>query len=156
MKHSGKKHLLSSLVYIILIGAIGWQSYILYRFKKSEELPETKNSFRVFLQGNVRKPGLYLIPEGTTEFEILKVAGIRPTSDLSNFFLTNQISGNDSFYIGTLDKPISTIPPVSARLEFFIGEVNIISKEGESSPQRDGLMINPGDRIITESSAQAE
>ena len=70
MKHSGKKHLLSSLVYIILIGAIGWQSYSYQQ--KSEELRSKK--FIPCIPGNVRKPGLYLIPEGTTEFEILKVA----------------------------------------------------------------------------------
>ena len=144
-------------IYLILVGTIVWQGWLLYRQLQPENSFPKGAMIDVMVGGNVRQPGRYRVTEGTTQFEILQVAGIRPTSDLSTFNLTMQLDSADKLEVGTLDKPVKAKEePFTARLEFFFGEISVIGGDGRSVPQHEGLAISPGDRILTEASSQAE
>ncbi|MBN1306472.1 MAG: LCP family protein, partial [Chitinispirillaceae bacterium] len=111
----------------------------------------------VTVEGNVRRPGRYRVARGTTQFEILQVAGVRPTSDLSMLSLTAQIDSAGELTVGTLEKAVGVSEEsISVGLEFFFGELSVVSIDGRSIPQHEGLTISPGDRILTEASSQAE
>ncbi|MDD5674434.1 MAG: LCP family protein, partial [Chitinivibrionales bacterium] len=111
----------------------------------------------VNVQGDVGQPGKYRVPQGATRFEILKVAGIRPTSDLSALALTQQVAANENVAVPAMPAPVALVPEKpAARLEFFLGDLNIIDRDGRNRPQQEGLMLNNGDRVLTEAKTQAE
>lgn len=143
-------------VYGVLLTGIAWQGMELLRSTRDPGVISDLKSFHVRVDGNVRRPGVYSVPEGTTQFEILKVAGIRPTSDISQFILSNQIEENSALNIGTLDEPVQLAQAQAARLEFFFGEISVIASDGRSAPSYEGLTIATGDRVLTEASSQAE
>lgn len=152
-----KKRILFSTIYLTLLAGIAWQGFYLYKYTRPYSKMEGLRSLRVEVNGNVRRPGIYQIPEGTTEFEILKVAGIRPTSDISGFGLVNQLEENSKVNVGTLENAVSIQPgPPLPRLEFFLGEISVVASDGSSTPQHEGLVLSKGSRILTEASAQAE
>ena len=144
-------------LYTVLLGAIGWQGVALVRQIRPTSAVYTDRTVEVMVKGNVRRPGRYKVANGTTQFEILKVAGIRPTSDLSLFNLASQLDSTGELDVGTLDQPVGVKDAtLSGRLEFFFGEMSVIGGDGRSVPQHEGLAVSPGDRIITEASSQAE
>jgi hypothetical protein len=145
-----------NILCIILTGVIAAQMYNLFRDFHTQKKFNTLKSFKVNVTGNVRNPGIYQAVNGTTQFEILKVAGIRPTSDLSSFKLFNQISDSTNLDVGTRDAIKTDLKPLTAHLEFFFGELSLIAGDGRSLPQHSGLTINQADRIITEDASQAE
>jgi hypothetical protein len=110
----------------------------------------------VTIQGNVLNPGSYRVTPGVTQFEILKVAGIRPTSDISSFDLTRQISGDQQLEVGTKPQPVAMKPVTAATLEFLMGQVNVIASDGKSRIVAQGTEIAEGDRILADEKAQAE
>lgn len=144
------------IVYVILIAFSGWQGYQLFRNYRAPHASHLAKSIQVRVSGNVRNPGMYRVLEGTTQFEILKVAGIRTTSDLSMFQLFNQVADSANLEVGTREPVKIDQKSSNAILEFFFGELSVIAKDGRSLPQHSGLTINPGDRIITEDGSQAE
>ena len=152
-----KKRLIVSSVYLVMGLFIAFQ---LARFTfgtADSGDPFPSNDCFVDIEGNVMRPGSYRVTPGVTQFEILKVAGIRPTSDISLFDLTRQISGNQQLEVGTMPNPISLKnQPAPVRLEFSMGELNIVAVDGRSRAVEEGLEINAGDRILTEEKAQAE
>ncbi|MBN1604089.1 MAG: LCP family protein [Chitinispirillaceae bacterium] len=157
MKH--KKNgfrLLKNMLYILIAGVIALQVYTLYRTHHTPKQSNTLDSIQIHVSGNVRNPGVYRALKGTTHYEILKVAGIRPTSDLSALRLFNQVTDSANLEVGTRDAVKVDLKPVTARLEFFFGELSVIAGDGRSLPQHSGLTINQGDRIITEEASQAE
>ena len=157
LRMRGRFSVVTFLIYSVLLAGIIWQGVLLYRQLRPNVMSVKRSMIDVKVGGNVRKPGWYRIPIGTTEFEILKVAGIRPTSDLSMFSLTQQLDSADNLEVGTLDKAVSAKKEqLSARLEFFFGEVSVIGADGRNVPQHEGLAISQGDRILTEASSQAE
>ncbi|HEX2958519.1 MAG TPA: FecR domain-containing protein [Chitinispirillaceae bacterium] len=144
------------IIYALLISFSAWQLFqLLYNFRMPHSSHRVK-SYQVRVSGNVRNPGMYRAIEGTTQFEILKVAGIRPTSDLSMFQLFNQVGDSTDLQVGTREPVKLDLKTTSAILEFFFGELSVIAKDGRSLPQHSGLTINPGDRVITEDGSQAE
>lgn len=153
-----KKHsIFVSGLYVVLLVAIVWQGFSLYRQLRPVYGGETGQMVDVMVRGNVRRPGKYKVAYGTTQFEILKVAGIRPTSDLSYFNLAAQLDSTGEMKVGTLDQPVGVKEDaLSARLEFFFGEMSVVGGDGRSVPQHEGLAISTGDRILTEASSQAE
>jgi hypothetical protein len=111
----------------------------------------------VNIQGNVLHPGKYRIPSGMTHFEILKVAGIRPTSDISSFDLAQQVSGDKQLDVGTMPNAVSIKKqPDNVRLEFSLGQISIIGRDGKSRPVEEGQAIAAGDRVLSEEKSQAE
>jgi hypothetical protein len=147
----------TALIYTALLAGAVWQGLLLVRQLRPDLKKVRRSMIDVRVDGNVRKPGWYRIPLGTTEFEILKVAGVRPTSDLSMFSLTQQVDSADNIKVGTLEKAVGLKKePFTARLEFFFGEVSVIGADGRNVPQHEGLAISQGDRILTEASSQAE
>jgi len=147
---------LSMSAYILLMAGIFWQCMGIIRYLHPvSEFPKI-HQVKVNITGNVRMPGLYAAPEGTSQFEILKVAGIRSTSDISAFNLTSQIDSNTQMQVGTLDKPAKVDDAALMRLEFYYGQINAIAGDGSSISGHEGLVFNQGDRIQTEASSQAE
>jgi hypothetical protein len=155
LQHKSMK-LLQNFLYVLIAGIISLQAYHLFRTLRVPKQQNALKSFQIRVNGNVRNPGLYRAVEGTTPFEILKVAGIRPTSDLSNLYLFSQVTDTTNLDVGTRDAVKVDLKPQNARLEFFFGELSVIAADGRSLPQHSGLTINPGDRIITEEASQAE
>ena len=155
---SSKKNLFSrfiiSLVYLALIGGLLWQGYNLISDFKSKQAIGSIESIVVNINGNVKQPGRYKVPLGTTNFEILKVAGIRTTSDLTPFNLSAQVESDQDVTVDTLKSPVAI--KASVRLEFFFGEVTIISAEGRDRTSQEGMSIDEGNRILTEEKSQAE
>lgn len=141
-------------IYLALTGGLIWQSIELISVFRSKQSIGPIESITVNIDGNVDHPGRYRIPLGTTNFEILKVAGVRTTSDLTPFNLSAQIEPDQNITVDTLESPVAV--KASARLEFFFGEVTIISTEGRDRIQQEGMSIDEGDRILTEEKSQAE
>ncbi len=154
MSRKSRRRKIAFLVYAFLVSVILWQSFSLIKYTRSSGKIKGLKTFQVTVDGNVRRPGLYSVPEGTTQFEILKMAGVRPTSNLSSFNLSSQISENARLEVGTLDKPAGAT--LAARLEFYFGELNVISSDGRNRPVNDRMEITSGDRVLTEASTQAE
>lgn len=145
------------LIYAVLIAAIAWQGLHLFRSTSTDNQLSSKQTIDVYIDGNVRRPGKYRVSWGTTGFEILKVAGVRSTSDLSSVNLTGPIDSTGAITVGTLASPAQIKEDqIGARLEFFFGEISVTGSDGRSIPQHEGLAISPSDRIQTEASSQAE
>ena len=123
-------------IYLILIGATLWQGFLLLRHSQPRYGGTDIAMIDITVEGNVRRPGRYRVARGTTQFEILQVAGVRPTSDLSMLSLTAQLDSSDELTVGTLEKAVGVSEePLSVRLEFFFGEISIVSVDGRSVPQ---------------------
>jgi hypothetical protein len=156
MRRNGPS-LVTICVYITLIAAVLWQGISLFREFTPHKSRAGGSMIDVYVDGNVRRPGKYRVIEGTTGFEILKVAGVRSTSDLSTVDLSSVIDSTSAINVGTLDNPAKiNEEALAARLEFFFGEISITGGDGRSIPQHEGLAISPGDRIQTEASSQTE
>lgn len=134
--------------------AIIWQSIKFISELKSKQSLNSFESIVVNIEGNVKQPGHYRVPVGTTTFEILKVAGVRTTSDLTPFNLTAQVESEKDISVGTLKSPVTI--KLNVRLEFFFGEIAIISSEGRDRLPQEGMSIDEGNRILTEEKSQAE
>ncbi len=142
------------LVYVLMACGIAWQGYSLVQ---SIRRPADIGSLRkidVTIEGNVERPGVYRVAEGATHFEILKVAGVRMNSDLTPFNLTAQVREDQRINVGNLDRPVSLTS--NARLEFYLGELDIIGADGMTRPVQEGMSIDEGDRVMTQEKAQAE
>ncbi len=104
----------------------------------------------VTIEGNIKKPGTYYVPYGTTKFEILRVAGITQSSDLKNLDIYAEASEGENMNVGTLDKDVS-LKSVSTTakpcvVNFFVGDVSISGKYGSRKPDRD-VPVFEGDKI---------
>ncbi|MFW6220908.1 MAG: LCP family protein [Fibrobacterota bacterium] len=154
MERRKRRRIVRNSIYAVLLLAIGLQAFLFVRdFRAPAQLPDSE-SFEVSIQGNIKKPGTYRVAEGTTHFEILQVAGVRSTSDITPFNLTAQIESGQDLTVGELDQPVALKDNV--RLEFLLGEISILSKDGRLRPQQEGMSITEGDRVITDEQAQAE
>ncbi len=154
MGHSKKRTAFHFVIYTAILSAFAWQSYKLFIDLRSRGSRNALESIVVNVNGNVKRPGRYEVPYGTSHFEILRVAGIRNTSDLTPFNLTAQVESDQEMDVGTLEKPVAV--KANARLEFFFGEITIISAEGRDRIPQEGMSIDEGDRILTEEKSQAE
>ncbi|HMA63675.1 MAG: LCP family protein [Fibrobacterota bacterium] len=157
MSASLRLRLFSYAVYAVLITGIAFESYSLVKQSGVFGKQQALSTYRINIEGNIRKPGWYAVPEGTTHFEILKVAGVRPTSDLSVINLASQIGNNQSIRVGTLDKPvIVTDRQEHAKVEFFFGDAQITHTDGKTSSLQSGNNVLPGERIQVRGVSQAE
>ena len=145
-----------SVIYLVMILFIAWQATRLITIAGRMSSNSSSDDCLVTIQGNVIRPGTYRVAPGMTHFEILKVAGIRPTSDISGFDLFHQISGDQQMDVGTMPNPVTIKKAGTVNLEFFMGQVGIIAADGKSRSIEEGLEIAEGDRILTEEKAQAE
>ena len=145
------------LVYGVLIAGIAWEAKGLPGLLSGEADFPRIHSVNIDVYGDVRRPGVYRVPEGTTQFELLEAAGIRPTSDLSGINLMSAVTGTDEIAVGSREQQVVLSAPGAApRLESFFGDVTLTAKDGRAVPVQDGITIHEGDAVITASSSQAE
>jgi hypothetical protein len=152
-----KIRLLTYTIYLCLTVGIFFEGVTIARQTGALGTHTIIRTCKINLEGNIRKPGWYVAPEGTTQFEILKVAGVRPTSDLSLINLSSQIGNDQNIRIGTLEKPVSISNRSEVgRVEFFYGEVNTTHQDGKTAVIQLGQNISPGDQLQSQNASQAE
>lgn len=143
--------------YALLLAGIGWQAYRIAGHLGKPVAIEHKDHHIVYVSGNVDRPGRYRVPDGTSRFELLRVAGVRPTSDISTLDLMGQLDDDEGVSVGTLSSPAAVAARGNdVRLEFFLGDIAIRSEGGNVRPREPGLVLVQGDRIIADSASQAE
>jgi hypothetical protein len=154
---SSTRRIVTVVIYVVLLAGIAWQATVLADlFKPGGKYIQTR-SYKVNVLGDVLRPGTYRVEEGTSQFEILKAAGVRPTSDLSTFNLMSAVDENSDLSVGSLDKQVNlTKQSIPVRVEFFFGDVLVTSKDGRSTAAQQGGALTEGSRITTESSSQSE
>jgi hypothetical protein len=157
MAHTGRSRIVLLGVYVLLGAASAWYAVRVLGHLRTPRPVAYDRYHTVGVGGNVERPGRYRVAEGTTFMEILKVAGVRLTSDFSALDLARQVTVDQDMEIGTLPQPVALREPqVSARLEFFFGDLTIISRDGSTRPQQEGLTIEEGDLVQTDVRSQAE
>ncbi len=154
--HTGNERLRFA-VYVLLLAGIGWQAYRIAGHLGTPAAVDHDEYNIVYVDGNVERPGRYRVPDGTSRFELLRVAGVRPTSDISTLNLMGQLEDEEGVSVGTLSSPASVTARGNAvRLEFFLGDIAVRSESGNVRPRETGLVLVEGDRIIADSASQAE
>jgi hypothetical protein len=157
MAQHKKRRIAVFLVYFLLIAGIAWQTFALVEKFGPQGKYSLVRSYKVAVNGDVRRPGLYRVPEGATQFEILKVAGVRPTSDLSALNLMSAMGENGELTVGSREAGVDVRPqPVVVRVEYFYGDIAIFGKDGRSVPTQEGIALSQGDRVQTDLSSQVE
>ncbi len=157
MTRKTRKQIAVWSVYGLLAAGIAWRLFSILAPSLGWSGPGTGDNWVVSVTGNVMRPGEYRVPQGTTPFEILKVAGIRPTSDISAFDLAGQITNNQQLQVGTMPNPVTMKRlPDRIRLEFHTGGVSVTASGGQTRPLESGMEIHQGDRVITADKSQAE
>ena len=153
---AGKKNLWAVNGTLWLLGLfILWR--VMHLFFGDVRPPSSQDNCTVSIQGNVLRPGTYRVPYGMTQFEILKVAGVRPTSDISPFDMTQQITDKQQLEVGTMPNPVGLKKQTdNIRLEFSLGQISLIARDGKTRASEEGLSLNAGDRIISDEKSQAE
>ncbi len=151
-KRSKKKIIYS--IYALLAAAILWQGYALILAFMGKDNINALEMVTIDVHGTVSRPGSYRVPLGTTNFEVLQVAGVLPSSNISPFNLAAQVESGEELSVGELDNPVSVTANV--RLEFYLGDISVISSEGIDRLSQEGMNIDKGDRILTEEDSQAE
>ncbi|HUI93246.1 MAG TPA: FecR domain-containing protein [Chitinivibrionales bacterium] len=152
-----KQRIARHVVYTILAAAIAWRLVSEVRPLVFPDRSGAWDNYTVTITGNVLRPGQYSVPPGTTHFEILKVAGVRPTSDISQFELARPITDNQQLQVGTMPNPVTLKrEPNKLRVEFFLDTLSVIAPDGKARPVAEGMEINQGDRVVTREKSQAE
>lgn len=155
MHRSNKMSFLRSAIYCFMVAILIWQAVqLIHTYTRESFTIEQQNSFIVNINGTVKNPGKYRVPIGTTNFEILQVAGVISTSDLSPFNLAAQVENDQNISVGSLKTPVAV--KADAKLEFFFGDLTIITSSGVDRVPQEGMTLDQGDRILTEEKAQAE
>lgn len=158
MKHRSPHRRFTNITYILLCAAILVQAgRVAYRIVVPAKASAAQDYHTVLVAGNVQNPGTYRVAAGVSHFELLKVAGVRPTSDISTFNLANQVEEDQTLNVGTLAQPAALTPAkASARLEFSFGQIDISAADGRTVPTQPGIAIKEGERVQTGIESQAE
>ncbi len=151
-----KFKLTAVVLHTTLIAGIIWQALAFSRTVFPALNISQVDTHKVMVSGNVRRPGVYKVPHGTTEFELLHAAGIRNNSDLASFSLVSRVSENGILQVNALEAPVGLRNEPVVRVEFFLGEITLVSRDGRVLPQAEGVMLSEGDRVQTEAASQAE
>jgi len=115
--------------------------------KKKNELREIP----VTIEGIVRKPGVYYVPYGTTKFEVLRVAGVLPNSDLNDVDIYAQAESGEQINVGKLEQDVglkSEEVAKACQINYAIGDVKIKGEKGVRKAEKDG-QIKEGETIIS-------
>ncbi|MBL8029113.1 MAG: SLBB domain-containing protein, partial [Fibrobacteres bacterium] len=100
-----RRFLVALAIFFILFFSVS--RFMDYRERKiRNELREIP----VTIEGIVRKPGTYYVPYGTTKFEVLKVAGVLPNSDLNDIDVYAQAESGESIKVGKLEQDVAMKP----------------------------------------------
>jgi hypothetical protein len=144
-------------VYLLLAAGVTWEAVQVVAHVRRPPSLRYDHYNTVTVSGNVDRPGRYRVPDGTTHWELLRVAGVRVTSNLAALNLLEQVDDKQLVHVGSLSVPASVIvPPSSARLEYYVGTPDIVSRDGSLRPQTRGAVVLTADAVRTDSGAQAE
>jgi len=145
LSRKNRKRIARYSVYGLLALGIAWQLFRIFSPMFGLTNPDADDAYVVNVMGNVTRPGRYRVPAGTTDFEILKVAGIRPTSDISAFDLAQQITNNQQLQVGTMPNPVTLKKePDKIRLEFHTSDVSVIASDGRTRQLETGMENKSG------------
>ncbi len=149
-----KFSLILILLLVFVFGLFRLAGYL--KYKQENELKEIP----VTIEGIVRKPGKYMVPLGTTRFEILKVAGVLPNSDLTGLDIYAQAKSGESIVIGKMDKSVAMKTEErtgrSCRLNYAVGDVRIKDKAGKEGKAVANSFMGGGERLVTGVGATTE
>lgn len=153
-----KNPLLMRSIYALIVAVIAWQAFVLVTgIREHKTASPWEQLFNVTISGNVEHPGVYRVPSGMTQFEILKVAGVRPTSDISEFALSYPLTDNQKLDVGTTAQPIAiTNSNECIRLEYAVGNTRVVSASGTAMTSQTGMIFHQNDVIKTGDGNQAE
>ncbi len=104
----------------------------------------------VTVTGNVKKQGKIKVPFGSTMFEILQVAGIKPTSDIDKIALNQEAKNGQTVSIGKRRRKIDinkTYKFDACQLDYSQGKLRITDKNGKKKKTIAGVFISEGDNI---------
>lgn len=145
-------------IYTIIAGVIVWQAVVLVlNIREHNAALPWEQLLDVTVTGNVQHPGIYRVRDGMTQFEILKVAGVLPTSDISTFALSYPVTDNQKLNVGTRAEPVSiNTTNECIRLEYVLGDATVISGSGKKVAAQPGMIFAQNDHIKTTDKNQAE
>jgi hypothetical protein len=145
-------------VYAVITCIIVWQAGTLFlNIREQKAALPWEQLLDVTVTGNVEHPGIYRVRDGMTQFEILKVAGVLPTSDISTFALSYPLTNNQKLDVGTRSAPVAiNTTNECIRLEYASGDISVLSEKGNTLPVQPGMIFYQNDRIKTNDKNQAE
>jgi hypothetical protein len=153
MTRAGRS-LIRKVLYALMVAIIVWQAVSMVTIARRPAVLKLSKKIDVTVTGNVNNPGTYSVPIGTTNYEILKVAGVRTNSDISGLDLNGEVAANQSISVGARDNPVKINAFV--RLEFYLGAITIETRDGMERPVQEGIAIDAGNKLVTLNKAQAE
>ncbi|MFH0920003.1 MAG: LCP family protein [Fibrobacterota bacterium] len=138
--------LLITFFVIVAGGLLAW--------KLTGKQPGDGREVSVMIEGHVKRPGMYYVPYGTTAFEVLRVAGVMPNSDLNNVDVNATVTDGDKVNVGTLEKNVTmkggSQPYVGAPcvVNFVTGKVSVTTLQGTQKAPVRNVPLAEGDRIL--------
>jgi len=153
-----KNPILMRSIYALIVAVIAWQAFVLVTgIREHKAASPWEQLLDVTISGNVEHPGVYRVPNGMTQFEILKVAGVRPTSDISEFALSYPLTDNQKLDVGTTAQPVTiTNSNECIRLEYAVGNTRAVSASGATLSPQPGMIFHQNDVIKTDNGNQVE
>ncbi|MFH0920431.1 MAG: LCP family protein [Fibrobacterota bacterium] len=146
-QHEKKQNLLVIGGFVVLGVAL-----LFYNFR---DLSPTKRELSVMIEGQVKRPGMYYVPEGATTFDVLKIAGVLPNSDLNDVDVNEAVSEGDTVIVRKLGKDVTlksgALPffGQACAVNFVTGKVSVVPLKGPSrTPVRNTPLIE-GDKVLT-------
>jgi hypothetical protein len=106
----------------------------------------------VTISGNVKKPGTYYVPYGTSKFEVLKVSGINANSDINHVDVYAQAGEGEKIDVGVLEKNVAFKDRVlpfkgnPCEVNFFVGNVTL-SDEKTTRPIERGEALLENQKV---------
>ncbi|OGJ90891.1 MAG: hypothetical protein A2268_09620 [Candidatus Raymondbacteria bacterium RifOxyA12_full_50_37] len=147
-------------IYAVLFIAVGAAGIII--IKNILPKKSTVREIAVKIEGNVKKPGTYYIPYGTSRFEVLRVSGISSNSDINNLDVLALAQDGENIQVGTLSKNVTVksnaaTPFVgnAAAINFFTGKLAVI-RGGAAITAKPSMSLKPDDKLICDAGSMAE
>lgn len=138
------------LVVTVVAGRYVWKKF----FKSSARVP----AITVSIEGNVKKPGTFRVPWGSTVFEVLEEAGITSTSDINHIVLAREAKNGESIRVGQLDAKVDASQSAklgACELDFYQGAIDVKNKNGETRTPSFGLFLMEGNVLVCNKGARA-
>ena len=127
------------------------------RIQSKNFLPENKPVEKVFvnISGEIKRPGRYEMEAGSLEIEVIKIAGVKRFSDLSQFDLNRpafspivvpKLKEIHVFVEGEVSHPYDLVVRPGTRICDLKSKI-CVGKEGDLSVFRSRKMVVDGEKI---------